>query len=234
MMVGSDRVASRTPLRGAVAQPAGSQPEEAFAHALREKGRAADDTGSGDDAAGSDGSTANSSSQASALTCPIAPLPALSQPSPVPASEDGGDGPTGGPTAGIEATGSTTAASAAAIAARSMLAPTTVDIDSTAWEASVRDDTGVAIDLRAESAPPAPGQSGAWSVTVASPALAGEILARYAPDLIERLRRRGIDSRVRTPDTNRVERPAHKLQHNDDVLPETRVAVSGLKGGFDR
>jgi hypothetical protein len=189
MMVPSDRAAPRTPLRGAATAAAGSQPEEAFARALRQKGLAADDAGAGDDADGQDGASGNGSSQASALTCPIAPLAGLPRPSPAPACDDGGDGPT----AGIEAT----RASAAATAAASMLAPTAVDVDSSAWEASVRDGNGVAVDLRAESAPPGPGGSAAWSVTVVSPALAAEILAQHAPDLTDRLRRRGIASRVR-------------------------------------
>jgi hypothetical protein len=195
MMVTGDRVAPRTPLRGATTAAAGSQPEDAFARTLREKGLAADDARAGDDAGGEDGASGNGSSQACALTCPIAPLAELSVPSPAPGGEDGNDG--GGPAAGIEAGASTTAASAAATAARSMLAPTAVDVDASAWEASIRDGNGVAVDLRAESAPLGPGQSAAWSVTVVSPALAAEILAQHAPDLTDRLRRRGIASRVR-------------------------------------
>jgi hypothetical protein len=188
MMVTGDRVAPRTPLRGAATVAAGSQPEEAFARALHEKRLAADDAGAEDDAGGQDGASGNGSSQACALAGPIAPPAGLSWPSPAPCG-DGGDAPT----AGIEAT----SASAAAAAADSMLAPTAVDADPSAWEASIRDGNGVAVDLRAESAPPGPGQSAAWSVTVVSPVLAAEILAQHAPDLNDRLRRRGIASRVR-------------------------------------
>jgi hypothetical protein len=194
MIVADDRVAPRTPLRGAAAAATGSQPEEAFARALREKGLAASDAEAGDDADGEDGASGNGSSQACPLACSIAPLAGLSGPAPAAVCEAGNDGD--GPTASIEAAGSTTAASAAATAARSMLAPTGVDIDASAWEASIHDGNGVAVDLRAESAPPGPGQSAAWSVTVVSPALAAEILAQHAPDLTDRLRRRGIASRV--------------------------------------
>jgi len=189
MMVPPDRIAPRNPPRGAVNAAPGSQAEAAFAHALREKSLAAHDTEAGDDADRNDGGSGNGASQVAALTGPIGPFPGLPGPSPAP----GGDGPS----AGIEATGSTAAASAAAAAASSMLAPTAVDTESTSWEASVRDGSEVAIDLRAELAPLGPGQSAAWSVTVVSPTLAAEILARHAPELTDRLRRRGIASRVR-------------------------------------
>jgi hypothetical protein len=194
MMVASDRAAARTCQRDACTGGAGSQPEEAFARALREKGLATQDADAGDDADGNDAGTGKGSSQASLLTCPIAPPPALPGSSPAPGCDvDGADSGGDGPAAGLEAT----SASAAATAARSMLTSTSVDADSTAWEASVCDDSGVAIELRAEPAAPSPGERAAWSVTIVSPALASEILARHAPQLVDRLRRQGIGSRVR-------------------------------------
>jgi len=192
MMVGADRVAQRNPSRDTTAAAPGSRAEETFSHALRDKSRAGEDTDNADardDAGGNEG-TGNGTNQASALTCPIAALPGLFELSPAPGDTAGSDAPT----VGIETERSTAAASAAA--ARSMLAPT-LDADSTAWEASIPDGSGVAIELRAEAVPPGLGESAAWSVTVASPTLAAEMLARNAPDLTNRLRRRGIASHVR-------------------------------------
>jgi len=189
MIVAGDRVAPRS--SAATAAPA-PRAEEGFAQALREKGFAPDDTETGDDADRNDGDSGNDPSQASALTCPIAALPGLAAPLSALGCDVGRDGPI----ADIEATAAATAATAAAAAARSVLAPTE-NADPTAWEASVRDGSGVAIDMRAEGAPPGAGECAAWSVTVVSPTLAAETLARHAPDLIDRLRRRGIASHVR-------------------------------------
>jgi hypothetical protein len=191
MMVGADRVAQRNPPRDATAAAPGSQAEEAFAHSLRDKSHAGEDADAGDDSGGNDG-TGNGTSQAFALTCPIAALPGLSELSPALGATESSDAPA----AGIEAEGSAAAASAAAETARWMLAPTP-DADATAWEASIPDGSGVAIELRAEAVPPGPGESVAWSVAVASPTLAAEMLARNAPELTNRLRRRGIASHVR-------------------------------------
>ena len=195
MMVGSDRAAPRAALRGAVAAAAGSRPQEAFARTLREKSLAAEGADAGDDADGN--GTGNGSSQASALTCPIATLPGLAGPSPAPACDGAVDGPSDGSTAGIEAAG----ASAAAMAGRAVLGPTAIDGDPIAWEASIGDGSGVAIELRAEMAPAVAGERAAWSVTIVSPTLATEILARHAPHLTDRLRRHGIGSRVRIDGT---------------------------------
>ena len=194
MMVGADRIAQRNPPRDTTTAAPGSQAEEAFAHALREKSHAGEDTGNAD--AGNDGggndSTGNGTTQASTPTCPIAAFVGLAELPFAPRAAESSEAST----AGIEAERSMAAASAAAAAARSMPSPP-LDADATAWEASIPDGSGVAIELRAEVVPPGPGESAAWSVTVASPTLAAEMLARNAPDLTNRLRRRGIASHVR-------------------------------------
>jgi hypothetical protein len=193
MMVAGDRVARQPAPRGAVTAAGGSQPEQAFARALREKGCTAEDADAGadGDSNASGDSDGDGSGQAPAQGCPTM---ALAAPSRAAGCQDGVSAGGGdAPALGIEATG----ASAAAKAVDSMLAPTAADADSTAWEASVSDGRGFAIALRAEPAPPGPGEQAAWSVTIASPALASEVLERNAPRLTNRLRRRGIGSRVR-------------------------------------
>lgn len=66
------------------------------------------------------------------------------------------------------------------------------------WEASVHEPNSVPVEVRltrperaAHEVPPG------WTLTVASSAVKAEVLARHAPRLDERLRRRAIDSHVR-------------------------------------
>ena len=193
MMVGTDPVAARSPPRGADSAAPASQAKETFAQVLRDKSRAGGDSEEGDDADHNDGGAGNGPGQAPALSGPIGLFPGWSERSLAPGGDAGGDAQT----ALTEATGSSAAANAAAPAWSMTLAPTADSAESSTWEASVRDGAGVAIDLRAEAAPPGPGQIAAWSVTVVSPSLAAEILARHAPELTDRLRRRGIASHVR-------------------------------------
>jgi hypothetical protein len=72
----------------------------------------------------------------------------------------------------------------------------------TAWEATVRESRGVAIELRATRTAPAAGEAqAAWRLTLASPAMEATQLARHASRLAERLRTRAVDHvRVETED----------------------------------
>jgi trimeric autotransporter adhesin len=190
MIASAARVVPRNAPRGAATAAPGSQPEEAFARALRQKGLAADDFAAGDDASGDDGVADKGGS-------PVG-LPAF--PPGTPATQPALSG-----AAGAESTGEGAAVTAAAAAtsaaaatdAASIFAPTADEADPGVWEASIRNGDGVALDLRAESAASGPGGSSTWTVTVVAPALSPAILARHAPDLSDRLRRRGIAARVR-------------------------------------
>jgi hypothetical protein len=72
----------------------------------------------------------------------------------------------------------------------------------TAWEATVREPRGVAVELRATRTAPAAGETqAAWRLTLASPAMEATLLARHASRLAERLRTRAVDHvRVETED----------------------------------
>jgi hypothetical protein len=64
-----------------------------------------------------------------------------------------------------------------------------------AWEASIREPNGVAVEIRAtRTLSPGAGETQtAWNLTVASPAMEAALLARHTPRLSERLRTRAVE-----------------------------------------
>ena len=185
-MIVNDRAASRAlPPRDATsATPSPAQ--DAFARAMRQQ------DGANEDAGDASAPPAPDPSDAGALAALAAAA------APTPEAGDGGAGGAAGAGGAGGAAGASPGASASALA--SLLAPVN-EGDSTGWEASVRDGSGLDFTLRAQPAAPGAGDRAAWSVTVSSPALAGEAAARHAPRLVERLqslrRGQGIATHVR-------------------------------------
>ncbi len=121
---------------------------------------------------------------AAALMAPTGPAPALARAALVPAGASAGavDTATAGPRASIQA---------ALNSSPALVAPGSSD-PATVWEASVRGPDQVAVDVRAERLV-TPGAPPTWGLTIGSPALGAEVMARHAPRLNERLRKHGVE-----------------------------------------
>lgn len=157
--------------------PAHARKREDFERVLREKSSARDDDPVD---AGDDGDTADPPSTMAALMTWAAPLPIR---------RSGNDAGAAGATPGPE--GATGAALKSALAGQPEAVAPTARPAEVAFEVSLRQPLGVALDLKAQRG----GEAGAaqgWSLTIGSPVVDASTLARHAPRLNERLMARGL------------------------------------------
>jgi hypothetical protein len=126
---------------------------------------------------------------------------------PLPLKRSGGDDDSGSTALGGAAGGASCSAMQAALGADAgtpqPLAPATQAAG--AWELTLRQPLGAAVDVRATRSAEA---VNGWSLSIGSPTLDASVLARHAPRLNERLKARGLsNSHVRIEGSDQEEQP---------------------------
>jgi len=149
-----------------------------FERALRQKSNARDED---DSELGAD--------EGKAPAAPSAMAALMTWAAPLPIKPTGGEGGAGGVSLGGE--GATGAAMQSALTHTPEVQAPTATPTEAAWEVSLRQPLGVALDLKAQRSGDA-GASHGWSLTIGSPVVDASMLARHAPRLNERLMARGL------------------------------------------